>query len=207
MTRKCDIDLDSPKFSQIYRYDITNIDTLAGGEKAYSLTYSVRWEHRQLMMTTLLRMYILVSLFGSFRVKSPKITENLNPIDSDFNEIWYMLFGNPQHQIQNFGPIGPVVWEIWPPKLWEFRQKQVRLPTFEVFFEPSYLRNELPNIHKTGIDGQALWQGFQICHSFSDWTMFRSINLLTFVMTLKLTLGITWFLDSPFLKFNHQHVT
>ena len=25
-----------------------------------------------------------------------------------------MLFGNPQHQIQNFRPIGPVVWEIWP---------------------------------------------------------------------------------------------
>ena len=61
-----------------------------------------------------------------------------------------MLFGNPQHQIQDFRPVGSMVWEIWPPKLWEFRQKRVRLPTFE----PSYLRNEWPNIHKTGIDGQ-----------------------------------------------------
>ena len=26
---------------------------------------------------------------GSFRVKSPKITENLNPTVSDFNETWY----------------------------------------------------------------------------------------------------------------------
>ena len=26
---------------------------------------------------------------GSFRVKSPKITENLNPTISDFNETWY----------------------------------------------------------------------------------------------------------------------
>ena len=26
---------------------------------------------------------------GSFRVKSPKITENLNPTDSDFNQSWY----------------------------------------------------------------------------------------------------------------------
>ena len=71
-----------------------------------------------------------------------------------------MLFGNPQHQIKNVRPIGPVVWEILPPKLWEFRQKLARLPTFE----PSYLRNEWPNIHKTGIDGQAISQGFQICH-------------------------------------------
>ncbi len=53
-----------------------------------------------------------------------------------------MLFGNPQHQIQNFRLIGPVVWEIWPPKLWEFLQKRARLPTFE----PSYLRNEWPNL-------------------------------------------------------------
>ena len=29
---------------------------------------------------------------GSFRVKSPKITENLNPTDSDFNEIWYTCY-------------------------------------------------------------------------------------------------------------------
>ena len=29
------------------------------------------------------------STFGSFRVKSPKITENLNPTVSDFNETWY----------------------------------------------------------------------------------------------------------------------
>ena len=29
------------------------------------------------------------SAFVSFRVKSPKITENLNPIVSDFNETWY----------------------------------------------------------------------------------------------------------------------
>ena len=27
--------------------------------------------------------------YGSFRVKSPKITENLNPTVSDFNETWY----------------------------------------------------------------------------------------------------------------------
>ena len=33
-------------------------------------------------------MYIL----GSFRVKSPKITENLNPTDSDFNQIWYTCY-------------------------------------------------------------------------------------------------------------------
>ena len=29
---------------------------------------------------------------GSFRAKSPKITENLNPTDSDFNEIWYTCY-------------------------------------------------------------------------------------------------------------------
>ena len=57
------------------------------------------------------------------------------------------------------------------------------------------LRNEWPNIHKTGIDWQAIWQGFQICNSCSDWRMFGSINLSTFVMTMKLTLWITWFLD------------
>ena len=97
----------------------------------------------------------------------------------------------------------PVAWEIWPPKLWEFRPKRVRLPTFE----PSYLRNEWPNIHKTGIDGQAIWQGFQIYHSCSDWIMFGSINLLTFVMTMQLTLWITWFLDdlSPTCYLKHTN--
>ena len=124
---------------------------------------------------------------GSFCVKSPN---GLNPTDSDFNEIWYTCYlGTHSTKSKIWGQSDQWFGRYAPPKLWEFRQKRARLPTFE----PSYLRNELPNIHITGIDGQAIWQGFQICHSCSDWTMFGSINLMTFVMTMKLTLWITWY--------------
>ena len=51
-----------------------------------------------------------VEICGSFRVKSPKITENFNPTDSDFNEIWHVIWeptaSNPKFEANRTSGMG-----------------------------------------------------------------------------------------------------
>ena len=49
------------------------------------LTQSQEYTFHQDTNNSLMRL----ETYGSFHVKSPKITENLNPTVSDFNETWY----------------------------------------------------------------------------------------------------------------------
>ena len=92
---------------------------------------------------------------------------------------------------------GCVRFQEWSERSWNLtlfgHEKSWNL-NFQKEYEPcSYLRNEWPNIHKTGIDGQAIWQGFQICNLVQIGECLGALTFRPFVMTL--TLWITWFLD------------
>ena len=87
--------------------------------------------------------------------------------------------------------------EDMDPQIFGFSAKRGGPPTFD----PHYLRNYWTNLHKSCTIGRGIAWGFQICPHFSNWRRFGYIDLLTFPMTLKLTLWDTWPWDDLSLNF------
>ena len=122
---------------------------------------------------------------GSFRVKSPN---GLNPTDSDFNEIWYTCYlGTHSTKSKILGQSDQWCGRYGPPNFENFGKNRCGCPPLN----PHISGISYPIFIKLVLMDRHFDKDSKYIILFSDWTMLWSINLLTFVMTMKLTLWIT----------------